>query len=128
MLGDFRVTATIPVTDIDKARNFYVTKLGLKENPKMKDSDGILFSAGEGTDLYIYKRGPSKADHTLATFKVDDIETLINELFEKGISFEHYDMPNGLKTNEKGIATMGSIKSAWFKDPDGNILALIQTD
>lgn len=128
MLGNFRVTATIPVTDIDKAKDFYINKLGLKENPKMKDTDGILLNAGDGTDLYIYQRGQSKADHTLATFKVNDIETLISELFEKGISFEHYDLPNGLKTNEKGIATMGSVKSAWFKDPDGNILALIQTD
>jgi catechol 2,3-dioxygenase-like lactoylglutathione lyase family enzyme len=128
MLENSRVTATIPVTDIERARDFYVNKLGLKENPKMKDSDGILFNAGDGTDLYIYQRGPSKADHTLATFKVDDIETLISELFEKGISFEHYDLPNGLKTNEKGIAIMGNVKSAWFKDPDGNILALIQTD
>ena len=85
----------------------------------------ISFTAGGGTELYIYQRGPSKADHTLAAFEVPDIEAAIDEMTQKGIKFEQYDFP-GLKTNEKGIAISEGEeeKGAWFKDPDGNILAI----
>lgn len=123
MLSSFPVAPTIPVTDLARAKEFYEGKLGLtvdKEN-----ADGISFKAGNGTSLYIYKRGPSKADHTLASFQVDDAEAMVDELTAKGIVFEQYDFP-GLKTNEKGIAEMSGEgeKGAWFKDPDGNILAI----
>jgi catechol 2,3-dioxygenase-like lactoylglutathione lyase family enzyme len=125
MLKNSPVTPTIPVTDIKKAKDFYQNKLGLKLDDKQMP-DGLLFEAGEETLLYIYERGKSTADHTLASFKVDNIEQEIKELTEKGILFEQYDLPNGLVTDENGIATMGNVKSAWFKDPDDNILALVQ--
>jgi len=126
MLGNSRVTPTIAVTDLEKAKDFYENKLGLKLNPSMQDMDGVLYDAGEGTNLYIYLRtNPSKADHTLVSFRVDNIEKTIEDLSQKGVVFEHYDMP-GLKTDDVGIATIGSAKSAWFKDPDENILSVLQ--
>ena len=126
MLGDSRVTPTIAVTDLERAKDFYENKLGLKLDSSMSDMDGVLYNAGEGTNLYIYVRpNAPKADHTLASFKVNNIEEAINELSPKGVVFEHYDMP-GLKTDNKGVATIGPAKSAWFKDPDGNILSLLQ--
>lgn len=116
---------TIPVTDISRAIDFYVNKLGLKQNPMSMEKDGALFDAGKGTMLYLYQRAASKADHTLASFAVENLEQTMGELLETGVTFEHYDMP-GLKTDEKGVATNGNIKSAWFKDPDGNILGLVE--
>jgi len=123
MLGDKPVAPTIPVTDLAKAKAFYQGKLGLSLEKEMPA--GITFKAGGNTYLYLYKRGQSTADHTLASFLVEDIEAAVNELSAKGIVFEQYDFP-GFKTNEKGIAVMGDEgeKGAWFKDPDGNILAI----
>lgn len=123
MLANFSIAPTIPVTDLARAKDFYQNKLGLSlvtEKPA-----GITFKAGDGSSLHLYKRGPSKADHTLASFTVDDVEKVVDELTAKGIVFEQYDFP-GLKTNEKGIAIVAGEgeKAAWIKDPDGNILGI----
>ena len=125
MLTNAPIAPTIPVTDLQKAKDFYTQKLGLVLEKEMPA--GITFKAGNGTKLYIYKRGPSKADHTLASFLVTDVEAAVDELTQKGIVFEQYDFP-GLKTNKKGIAVMSDEgeMGAWFKDPDGNILAVGQ--
>ena len=126
MLGDKPVGPTIPVTDLARAKEFYTNLLGLTVDSE--STGGILFTAGNSTKLYIYKRGPSKADHTLAAFEVEDIEAMVDEMIQKGITFEQYDFP-GLKTNEKGIADSEgeNERGAWFKDPDGNILAVSQS-
>jgi catechol 2,3-dioxygenase-like lactoylglutathione lyase family enzyme len=122
MLGDKMVNASIPVTDLDRALDFYQNTLGLKADEK--DKGGAMVWAGGGTGIYLYERGPSTADHTLAGFNVDDVESEVAELRDKGVEFEDYDMPDmGIKT-EEGIATMGDWKAAWFKDPDGNILSI----
>lgn len=120
MLSSSEVYPTIPVTDLNKAREFYEDKLGLK---LLKESEaGDMFQVGSGM-LFIYQRGPSKADHTLASFKVDDLEEEMGKLSQNGIKFEHYDLPN-IKTDERGVSEEGSMKVAWFKDPDGNILGI----
>lgn len=121
MLSNKPVTAIVAVTDLERARRFYCTTLGLELEQEM--GGGLLLKAGGGTKLFAYERpaGP-QAGHTEATFMVDDIEREVDELRSRGITFEEYDMP-GLKT-ERGIATMGESKSAWFKDPDENILAI----
>src|SRR4030042_6464719 len=96
MLKTAAVHPTLPAVDLKRARKFYEDKLGLKvimEDP----SPGIMLQAGKGTMLYIYQRAPTKADHTVASFAVDDIEAEVKELKAKGIKFEEYDMP-GLKT------------------------------
>jgi predicted enzyme related to lactoylglutathione lyase len=124
VLGDKMVSATLPATDLKRAKDFYTKKLGLKAS--MEDPGGFMIEAGKGTGLYIYKRGPTKADQTAASFAVSNIEAEVKELTGKGIKFEEYDMPDmGLKT-VNGIATMGKTKGAWFKDSEGNILALTQ--
>ena len=117
MLGSAKITTTIPSTNIKRAREFFEGKLGLKVVDESEN--GISFQAGGGTTLYAYKRGPGKADHTLASFEVPDLEAKVDEMSKNGIVFEQYDFP-GLKTNEKGIATMEDEgeKAAWFKDPD----------
>ena len=126
MLSDFPVTPTIAITDLEKSRDFYENKLGFTPDSSMTDGMGVLYKAGNGTNLYLYKRSnPPTADYTLASFRVNNIVQVLEELSQKGVSFEHYDMP-GLKTDEKGIAVVGPAKSAWFKDHDGNILSVLQ--
>ncbi|PPD58165.1 VOC family protein [Dehalogenimonas etheniformans] len=129
MLGNKIAYAVLPAVDIKRARKFYVEKLGLKvmmEDP----SPGIMLMAGEGSMIYLYQRGPTKADHTVLEFKVDDIDAEMKDLRDKGVKFEEYDIPSmGIKTIN-GVATMGSgmdtEKAAWFKDSEGNILGLGQ--
>ena len=123
MLSKLALRPTLPVVDIKRARKFYEKKLGLKVL-NTDPSPGITFEAGEGTTLYVYQREATKADHTVASFKVEDVETQVSELKDKGIEFEDIDLPEmGLKT-ENGVATMGEMKGAWFKDTEGNILAV----
>lgn len=125
MLSNAPVSAVIPVLDINRAKKFYSEVLGLKElaNP-MEDPSGALFEAGLGSRLYIYQRPPSHAEHTLASFTVEDIESTMNDLRSRGVVFEEYDMP-GIKT-VNGVADWEGNKAAWFKDSEGNILALDQ--
>jgi predicted enzyme related to lactoylglutathione lyase len=124
MLDKYPVTATLPATDIKRAKQFYTEKLGLKV--EMEDpSPAVMFKAGKNTMLYVYQRGSAtKAEHTAAAFRVDNIEKVMQELKAKGLMFEEYDMP-GLKT-VNGIFTMGKVKGAWFKDTEGNILGLTE--
>ncbi len=125
MLSNSMVAPTLPAVDIKRARKFYEEKLGLKvvmEDP----SPGFMLQAGGGTMIYVYQRAATKADHTVANFKVDNIEAEVKELKKKGVKFEEYDMPAmGLKT-VNGIATMGNMRAAWFKDTEGNILGMAQ--
>lgn len=122
MLTNSPVTPTLPTVDIGRSRSFYEGILGLKVN--RADGNSVMYDCGGGTMLFVYKRPESHAEHTEAAFKVDDIEKEMEELRGKGVVFEEYDMP-GMKT-ENGIAAMDGMKSAWFKDPDGNILSLAQ--
>ena len=123
MLSENPVFPTIRVSDIKKAKEFYEGKLGLKV--VYDEPDGVLLLAGKNSRIFIYEGEKSIATHTLAVFYVDNMEEKVNELTENGVAFEQYDLP-GIKTNEKGIATHGTKKAAWFKDPDGNILGLSQ--
>ena len=114
------VSPTLPVADLKRSERFYEEKLGLKllrEDP----SPGATLGAG-ACELYIYQRAPTKADHTVAAFRVDNVEASVKELRGKGVRFEEYDMPN-LKTHD-GIFSMDGYRAAWFKDPDGNIIAI----
>ena len=124
MLSKGKVHPTLPVTNIERAKKFYGGTLGLKIKQELTDGH-LMYDAGEGTFLVIYERpSPPKADNTAASFIVDDIEATVQGLKDKGVVFEEYDFP-GMKT-VNGIATLGNIKGAWFKDPDGNILAVAE--
>ncbi len=126
MVNFSKITPTIPVTDLSTSKDFYENKLGLKPSAMAVPPDGALYEASDGSSFYLYQREPGKADHTLASFTVDNIEEAVDELTKNGIVFEQYNMANGIKTDVKGIATIGNAKSAWFKDPDGNILSVLQ--
>jgi len=122
MLSRGKVHPTLPVTDIERAKKFYgeTLELKLREEPA---PDHLIYDAGEGTFLIVYKRPtPTAADNTAASFVVEDVESEVKALKDKGVVFEEYDIP-GLKT-VNSIASMGKVRGAWFKDPDGNILAV----
>ena len=121
MLTNSPIRPTIPVVDLNRAKRFYETTLGLKPVPENNNTtSGIaIFECGNSTLIELYQRGPSKADHTVATFEVSNIEEEVNVLRGNGVNFEEYDMPE-IK-NQNGIATQGSMKTAWFKDSEGNI-------
>jgi catechol 2,3-dioxygenase-like lactoylglutathione lyase family enzyme len=123
MLGKAPATPMIAVKDLDRARKFYEEKLGLKEVDDF--GEGFLLKSGE-TKLSVYRSefaGTNKA--TTLTFDVDDINAEVRELKEKGIFFEKYDL-EGLTPKGDIFEGEGGFKTAWFKDPDGNILSLIE--
>jgi predicted enzyme related to lactoylglutathione lyase len=127
MLTNSPIRPTIPVVDLNRAKRFYETTLGLKPVPKNNDTTSgiVIFECGNSTLIELYQRSPSKADHTVATFEVSNIEEEVNMLRGKGVNFEEYNMPE-IKT-QNGIATQDSVKAAWFKDSEGNILCIHQT-
>ena len=123
MLGKADATPMIAVTDLDRARQFYEHTLGLKAKDEW--GEGVTLESGD-TAINLYKSqfaGTNKA--TALNFDVDDIEKEVGELKEKGIFFETYDLP-GLKKQGDFYVGEGGFKTTWFKDPDGNILSLIQ--
>lgn len=124
MLQKFPMYAYIPVKDVARARRFYEQKLAFK--PRDEVAGGVVYEFGERTGCFLYptpNAGTSKASQ--AFWQVDDVEREVAELRARGVKFEEYDMP-GLKT-EDGIATGGGAKTAWFKDTEGNILAVVQS-
>jgi predicted enzyme related to lactoylglutathione lyase len=124
MLANAPVAAILPAVDLERAKKFYEEKLGLDSDTA--DPGGIMFESGDGTWLYLYQRdGGTKADHTVAGWKVENIGEVVRALRKRGVVFEQYDLP-GLKTDEHGIATIGPGKSAWFKDSEGNILSIAE--
>jgi catechol 2,3-dioxygenase-like lactoylglutathione lyase family enzyme len=122
-LSSYRLNASIAVSDMARARDFYEGRLGLATESAGADGSQI-YAAGGGASLHVY---PSPANAgmstaTLATWHVDDVERVVDELSSDGVTFEHYE---GLTTDEKGISPRaGGGKVAWFKDPDGNTFAV----
>jgi len=116
------VVATLPVSDLDRARVFYGETLGLTwlwENPA-----SIRFRCGDSSELSVFRRPGLVTEHTLAHFEVADIEVAVSELEVKGVQFVDYT--EGPLTTTGHIAQMGPARGAWFRDPDGNFLGLRQ--
>ena len=121
MLMNSPIVPYIPVADMARARKFYEGKLGLK--PREEYAGGVIYECGNGSWVFMYPSagaGTSKA--STAFWSVDDVAAEVAALRSRGIVFEEYDMP-GIKTVD-GIATGGGAKTAWFKDTEGNILAV----
>jgi catechol 2,3-dioxygenase-like lactoylglutathione lyase family enzyme len=123
MLSKAPITPYIPVSDVPRGRKFYEQILGLR--PKEESQAGVLYECGKGTVVFMYKSGFAGTNKASVVFwDVDDVEAEVSALKEKGVAFESYDLPDSKTVN--GIATDGGAKTAWFKDPDGNILAISQ--
>ena len=124
MIGKSDATPMIAVKDLDRARKFYEETLGLKEVDDF--GEGFMLKSGD-TKVTVYRSefaGTNKA--TALTFDVEDLESEVDDLKGKGVSFEHYELPGLERQGDLYVAE--GMKTAWFKDPDGNILSLIEGD
>ena len=123
MLQEAPMYSYIPAKNVARARAFYEEKLGF--TPKEVTPVGVTYEFADGTACFLYptpNAGTSKASQ--AFWQVEDIEKEVAELIGRGVKFENYDTPD---VDEKGISTAGGAKAAWFKDTEGNIMALIET-
>ena len=113
--------AALPVEDVARARAFYQEKLGLTPS---REVEGALFYEGSGSSGFLLfpTGGRPSGQHTQMAWFVKDIAATVAELKRRGVRFEEYDFP-GLQTID-GIADLGYEKSAWFRDSEGNLLAL----
>ena len=125
-LSNYRVGAAIAVSDMNRARDFYEGKLEFAAAGDDPDG-GRTYECGEQTTLHVFPSpaGAGATGATVAGWTVDDLEHVVDELTANGVTFERY-YDEQILTNDKGIAVFGDNKSAWFKDPDGNVLALVQ--
>ena len=125
-LGRYKVAAGLAVSDMGRAREFYEGKLGLSAS--IDSGDNVQYRCAEGSVMHVYL-SPEHAGNstaTLASWGVDDVESVVDELTEKGVAFERYE-EGSIVTDEKGIATFeGGAKVAYFTDPDGNTLSIAQ--
>jgi predicted enzyme related to lactoylglutathione lyase len=124
MLQHSPIVPYIPASDVARARRFYEEQVGLV--PKEEIAGGVVYECAGGSWIFLYESqgaGTSKASQ--AFWQVPDLESEVAELKARGVRFENYDSP-GLRTVD-GIATFETGKAAWFKDSEGNIMALIQS-
>lgn len=124
MLQSSPMYAYIPAKDVSRARKFYEGKLGFKARQEV--AGGVAYEFGKGTGCFLYptpNAGTSKASQ--AFWQVDDIEREVTELKARGVKFEEYDMP-GMK-GRNSVYAGGGARAAWFKDSEGNILAVVQS-
>ncbi|MFL5674247.1 MAG: VOC family protein [Chloroflexota bacterium] len=121
MLADRRVHTTLPTLDVDRLRRWYEDVLGF--TPFAEPPGAVLYRAGAGSVFAISRAGSQSAGTTTQmAFTVDDIDAEVADLRARGVEFETYATPATID----GIATIGPGRAAWFKDPDGNLLAVIQ--
>ena len=122
MLKDSKAFSTLAVDDVAKARQFYGETLGLDVSDEM---DGLALKLGGGTNVFVYPKPDYKpATFTVLNFPVDDVEQAVDQLTAAGVTFERYE---GFEQDEKGIARMDEGPTiAWFTDPAGNILSVLE--
>jgi predicted enzyme related to lactoylglutathione lyase len=124
MLGDSKAFSGFAVDDLDKAREFYAETLGVKTSAYDEQSDLLTLHLAGGRDTLIYHKPDFiPATYTILNFPVDDVEAAVDELTSRGVHFERYD---GAEQDEKGISRGPGPVIAWFKDPAGNILSVLE--
>ena len=125
MLSDNRISAVLVSTDLDGSHQFYEQKVGLRLSAETIPNH-LVFECGNGTTLLIYGRpNGNKADHTQVRFWTTDIAKDVAQLVENGVAFDEYDTDTFKTVDHVVTSPIG--RSAWFKDPDGNTVALFQS-
>jgi catechol 2,3-dioxygenase-like lactoylglutathione lyase family enzyme len=123
MLSKYATVATAAVRDLNRAKEFYANKLGL-EQVDAEGDEAVEYETGGGTKLLVYRSqfaGHNNA--TAVTWNVEKIQDVVRELKSKGVTFEHYDMPDAKL--EGDVYSFGDLRNAWFKDLDGNIHSIV---
>ena len=124
MLKDHPIVPYIPASDLTRARRFYEDKVGLVAREEI--AGGVVYACGGGSWIFLYtSQGAGTSEASQAFWQGADVDAEVRELKARGVEFIDYDMP-GLKTTD-GIATFETSKAAWFRDSEGNIMALIET-
>jgi predicted enzyme related to lactoylglutathione lyase len=125
MLRDSKAFSGFSANDIPKAKEFYGQTLGLK----VSESNGLLtLHLADGNNVLVYpKPNHTPAAFTVLNFPVEDVDQAVDELTKRGVRFEIYDLPN-IKTDKKGIMRENGPTIAWFKDPAGNILSVLERE
>ena len=127
MLTHNRGSAVLVSTDLERSQRFYQEKIGLTLSPE-SIKNHLLFECGDGSTVLIYGRAAgNKADHTQVRFWSSDIEKDVADLTANGVVFDDYDT-EAFKTIDHIVTTAGIGRSAWFKDPDGNTIAVFQPE
>jgi catechol 2,3-dioxygenase-like lactoylglutathione lyase family enzyme len=125
MFKDTKAYSSFSVDDLQAAKQFYGDTLGLEVD---EIPEGLVLKLAGGTNVFIYPSDNYTAPkHTVLNFPVDDVDAAVDELIRRGVRMEHYDLPE-IKTDEKGIfrGDSGPEAIAWFKDPAGHVLAVMQ--
>ena len=123
MLGQLETYSVLPAKDAQRARRFYADKLGLE--PVEENEGGLMYRTAAGTAFFLYEtENAGTAQNTAMCWMANDLDAEMAELRERGVVFEDYDFPE-LKTHD-GVAEMGTERSAWFVDSEGNICCITQ--
>ena len=130
MLSNSPVFATIPCVNMTGAREFYGQTLGLPEMQVIEEegqTSAVMYQCGQESTLLVYARStPTKADNTAASWAVENIVAEADQLIGSGVKFVVYEDMAGVEWDDRGVATMGELKTAWFTDPEGNILSIVE--
>ena len=126
MLKNSKAFSSFSANDLDKAKEFYQSTLGL--DVRIGEMDTLELHISGSIPVLIYPKPEHQpATFTVLNFPVESVEETVDHLVEKGVQFEHYDYP-GLQTDEKGIFRGDGPVIAWFKDPAGNILSVLEIE
>ena len=123
-LSEYKVVAGLAVSDMARAREFYEEKLDLSVG--IDSGDNVAYRCAEGSVMHVYlsPEHAGKSTATMASWYVEDVEVVVDELTSKGVAFEHFEV-GPIIADEKGIATFeGGAEVAYFRDPDGNTLSI----
>ncbi|HEY2333485.1 MAG TPA: VOC family protein [Solirubrobacterales bacterium] len=124
MFANTKATNSFAVDDAPKAREFYGRTLGLETRVLSEEHGVMSLQLSGGRDTLVYAKPDfTPATYTVLNFEVDEIESAVDDLASRGVSFERYE---GFEQDERGIAHGPGPQIAWFKDPAGNILAVLQ--
>ena len=124
-IGLAPIYPVVAVDDLNRAVSFYRDKLGLQVDVDPDLPGYAVVQAGNSSHLLLYKSAYSRGETTLAVFEIDDVEGTVEELRQRGVRFEEYDTP-GMKTVNGILTDQSGFKSAWFKDSEGNTIAIGQ--
>ena len=124
MFKNIKTISSFSVKDIKKTREFYGKTLGMEISDMPGMDDMIILNIAGGSEIVVYaKQDHEPATFTVLNFPVDNIDNTVDELIKRGVTFEQYE--GNLKTDEKGVFRGGPLV-AWFKDPSGNILSVLE--
>lgn len=124
MLGSSKATSGFAVKNLNQARDFYEGTLGLTVEVLDQEHGVTRLRTADGCDVLMYLSADmTPASYTMLNFEVDDIDAAVDELVSRGVSFERYE---GFEHDEKGIVRSPGPQIAWFKDPSGNVLSVLQ--